>query len=134
MHTCHGPNYSMMRSSHVKAHVSHKIDLLRPASIGRRVTHPIGVGSQSTSCLEASVSGPHRNTTQRDKSIQDDQKDIVRSPKFGRANIPLDAARRKAREAIDQIPQNGLTSIVENWRQLPNGRVEFAIRRLPTAD
>jgi hypothetical protein len=48
--------------------------------------------------------------------------------------LPVDAARRKAREVIDQIPQNGLTSIVENWRQLPDGEIEFVIRHIPVPD
>jgi hypothetical protein len=48
--------------------------------------------------------------------------------------LPVDAARRKVREVIDQIPQNGLTSIVENWRQLPDGQIEFVVRHFPAAD
>ena len=48
--------------------------------------------------------------------------------------LPIDAARRKAREVINQIPQNGLTSTVENWRQLPDGQIEFAIRYFSAAD
>ena len=44
--------------------------------------------------------------------------------------LPVDAARRKAREVIDQIPQNGLTSIVENWRPLPDGQIEFVVRQV----
>ena len=48
--------------------------------------------------------------------------------------LPVDAARRKAREVIDQIPQNGLTSIVENWRPLPDGRVEFVVRQVRGTD
>jgi hypothetical protein len=42
--------------------------------------------------------------------------------------LPIDAARRKAREIIDQNPRDGLTPTVENWRQLPDGQIEFAIR------
>jgi hypothetical protein len=48
--------------------------------------------------------------------------------------LPIDAARRKAREVIDQNPQHGLTPTVENWRQLPDGQIEFAIRYFYTAD
>jgi len=48
--------------------------------------------------------------------------------------LPLDAARCKAREIIDQSPRPGFTSIVQNWRQLSDGRIEFAIRHLPAAD
>lgn len=48
--------------------------------------------------------------------------------------LPIDAARRKAREVIDQTPRDGVTSTVENWRQLPDGRIEFAVRYFHTAD
>ena len=48
--------------------------------------------------------------------------------------LPIDAARCKAREIIDQFPQKGFTPIVENWRQLSDGQIEFTIRHLPTAD
>jgi hypothetical protein len=48
--------------------------------------------------------------------------------------LPIEAARRKAREVIDQNPQDGLTLTVENWRQLPDGQIEFVIRYFLTAD
>jgi len=48
--------------------------------------------------------------------------------------LPLEAARRKACEIIDQSPRLGLTSIVQDWRQLADGRIEFAIRQFPAAD
>lgn len=48
--------------------------------------------------------------------------------------LPVDAARQKAREIIDQFPQGGFIPIVENWRQLPDGQIEFTIRHLPTAE
>jgi hypothetical protein len=48
--------------------------------------------------------------------------------------LPLAAARSKAREIIDQSPRGGFASIVENWRQLPDGQIEFAIRHFPAAD
>jgi hypothetical protein len=48
--------------------------------------------------------------------------------------LPIDAARRKAREVIDQNPQHGLTPTVENWRQLPDGQIEFAIRYFYNGD
>ena len=47
--------------------------------------------------------------------------------------LPLDAARCKAREIIDQSPHTGFTTVVQNWRQLPDGRIEFAIRHFPAA-
>ena len=48
--------------------------------------------------------------------------------------LPVDAARRKARGAIDQMPQNGLRSIVENWRPLPDGQIEFVVRQVRATD
>jgi hypothetical protein len=48
--------------------------------------------------------------------------------------LPVDAARYKAREIIDQPPQRGLTPVIENWRQLPDGQIEFTIRHIPTSD
>jgi hypothetical protein len=48
--------------------------------------------------------------------------------------LPIDAARRKARDIIDQFPQGECKTVVENWRQLPDGQIEFTMRHLPTAD
>ena len=48
--------------------------------------------------------------------------------------LPVDAARRKAREVIDQRNPNGLTSIVENWRPLHDGQIEFAVRQVRATD
>jgi len=48
--------------------------------------------------------------------------------------LPLQAARRKARQILDEFPAGGYSAVVENWRQLPDGQIEFTTRRLPTAD
>jgi hypothetical protein len=48
--------------------------------------------------------------------------------------LPVDDARAKAREILDRFPPGGYMTIVENWRQLPDGQIEFTMRRLPTAD
>jgi hypothetical protein len=48
--------------------------------------------------------------------------------------LPIDAARVKARAIIDQFPQSGYAAVVENWRQLADGQIEFTTRRLPTAE
>ena len=48
--------------------------------------------------------------------------------------LSVDAARCKAREIIGQSPRSGLLPIIEKWRQLPDGQIEFAIRHYPTAD
>ena len=48
--------------------------------------------------------------------------------------LPIDAARLKAREILNRFPQRGYMTIVENWRQLADGQIEFTIRHLPVAD
>ena len=42
--------------------------------------------------------------------------------------LPLNAARRKAREIIGQSPKDGRLAVIENWRQLSDGKIEFAVR------
>jgi hypothetical protein len=44
--------------------------------------------------------------------------------------LPLHAARLKARQILDEKAQDGYMMIVENWRQLPDGQIEFTMRRL----
>jgi hypothetical protein len=56
----------------------------------------------------------------------------IRQPEIFR--LPIDAARLKAREILDQSPHGGYMTVVENWRQLPDGRIEFTLRHLPTAE
>jgi hypothetical protein len=48
--------------------------------------------------------------------------------------LPVEAARLKAREILNQFPHGGYMTIVEQWRQLPDGQIEFVMRRLRTAD
>ena len=48
--------------------------------------------------------------------------------------LPVEAARVKAREIISQAPQGGQLTIVEQWRQLPDGQIELTMRRLRAAD
>ena len=47
--------------------------------------------------------------------------------------LPVNAARDKAREIINSSPPSRFVSVIENWRQLPNGQIEFTVRRLPAA-
>jgi hypothetical protein len=48
--------------------------------------------------------------------------------------LPVEAARVKAREILNELPQGGYTTVVEQWRQLPDGQIEFTMRRLRAAD
>jgi hypothetical protein len=48
--------------------------------------------------------------------------------------LPVEAARLKAREILNQSPQGGYMLVVEQWRQLPDGRIEFTMRSLRAAN
>ena len=48
--------------------------------------------------------------------------------------LTVEEARAKAREILKEYPAGGYMTVVENWRQLPDGQIEFTMRRLPTAD
>ena len=48
--------------------------------------------------------------------------------------LPVEAARAKAREIISKCPQGGYMTVVEQWRQLPDGHIEFTMRRLRAGD
>jgi hypothetical protein len=48
--------------------------------------------------------------------------------------LPLNAARLKARKMLNGYQTGGYVTILENWRQLPDGQIEFTMRRLRTAD
>jgi hypothetical protein len=48
--------------------------------------------------------------------------------------LPLADARLKAREILDQSAQSGYLAIVERWQQLPDGNIEFTMRRIQTVD
>jgi hypothetical protein len=62
-----------------------------------------------------------------------DLADRMRQPKI--FTLPIEAARRKAREILGQPCQHvGYMTVVEKWRQLPDGQIEFTMRDLPRAD
>jgi hypothetical protein len=48
--------------------------------------------------------------------------------------MPVEAARAKAREIITLAPQGGQLTIVEQWRQLPDGQIQFTLRQLRADD
>jgi hypothetical protein len=47
---------------------------------------------------------------------------------------PREAARRTARDFLDRFPKQAYMSAVECWRELPDGSIEFTMRRLRSAD
>ncbi len=48
--------------------------------------------------------------------------------------LPREAAREKARELLQRYPSAAYMTQVESWRKLPDGSIEFTMRRLASAD
>ncbi|SFK11210.1 hypothetical protein [Methylocapsa palsarum] len=48
--------------------------------------------------------------------------------------LPREDAREKAREWFNAFPKAAYMTEIESWREMPDGQIEFTIRRLPTAD
>lgn len=48
--------------------------------------------------------------------------------------LPRPEARAKAREWLQRYPKAAYATEIEFWRELPGDRIEFTMRRLPTAD
>ncbi len=48
--------------------------------------------------------------------------------------LPRTDARAKAREWFDRYPKAAYMTEIEFWRELEDGRIEFVMRRLPSAD
>ena len=49
-------------------------------------------------------------------------------------NLPRAEARQKARDWFDSYPKAAYMTEIEFWQELPDDRIEFTIRRLPSAD
>ena len=60
----------------------------------------------------------------------------MRSDAFRRETfaLPREAARDKAREMFQRFPKAAYQTEIESWRVLPGDRIEFTMRRLPSAD
>jgi hypothetical protein len=48
--------------------------------------------------------------------------------------LPREEARAKAREWFERFPKAAYMTEIESWRELSGDRIEFVIRRLPSAD
>lgn len=48
--------------------------------------------------------------------------------------LPRLEARDKARAVLKRFPKPAYMTEIESWRELPGDRIEFTIRRLPSAD
>lgn len=65
-----------------------------------------------------------------------DRRKLARSDAFKRHTftLPREDARAKAREMFARYPKTAYMTEIESWRELPGDRIEFTMRRLPTAD
>ena len=48
--------------------------------------------------------------------------------------LPRDEARAKAREWFERFPKAAYMTEIESWREVADDRIEFVIRRFPSAD
>jgi hypothetical protein len=48
--------------------------------------------------------------------------------------LPRSEAREKAREWFERYPKAAYMTEIESWRELSDDRIEFVMRRLPSAD
>ena len=48
--------------------------------------------------------------------------------------LPREIARARARDFFSRYPKEAYMSSVERWRELPDGAIEFTMRRLASAD
>ena len=48
--------------------------------------------------------------------------------------LEREAARAKARDMFERFPKAAYMTEIESWRELADGRIEFTMRRLPSAD
>jgi hypothetical protein len=53
---------------------------------------------------------------------------------YVRETLPREQARAKAKAFLRSYPKAAYMSEVERWRELPDGDIEFTMRRLRTAD
>ena len=60
----------------------------------------------------------------------------ARSDAFRRESfaLPREEARAMARELFRRFPKAAYQTEIETWRVLPGDRIEFTVRRLPSAD
>jgi len=51
-----------------------------------------------------------------------------------RSRLPREQARETARAWFERYPKAAYMTRVESWRVMEDGRIEFTMRRLPSAD
>jgi hypothetical protein len=72
-----------------------------------------------------------RRSSDRIRRSQGARGDVWRRETF---TLARPEARAKAREWFDRYPKAAYMTEIEFWRELADGRIEFTMRRLPSAD
>lgn len=72
-----------------------------------------------------------RSVARRSARSPSPRRDSYRRETF---SLPREAAREKAREMFHRYPRAAYMTAIESWRELPDGAIEFTMRRLPSAD
>jgi hypothetical protein len=72
-----------------------------------------------------------RRSGERARNAQGARSSVWRRETF---TLARPEARAKAREWFDRYPKAAYMTEIEFWRELADGRIEFTIRRLPSAD
>jgi hypothetical protein len=65
------------------------------------------------------------------KVLAERPRDAFRRETF---TLAREAARAKAREIFRRYPKAAYMTEIESWRVLQGDRIEFTVRRLPSAD
>ena len=101
-----------------------RLDTSRPRSVSQIVR---GMNARPSRSPHASAGAAKREAA-RSKVARDDG--LVRET----FTLPRDAARARARELLTRYPKEAYWTRVEHWRALPDGRIEFTLARLRSAD
>ena len=75
-----------------------------------------------------------RTLGRRARAQQQDRRESSSAWRRETFTLSREDAREKAREMFGAFPKQAYMTEIESWRELDDGRIEFTMRRLPTAD
>ena len=108
----------------------------------RERTAPAPFDSPRAACRAKLALEVHHNQARRPADIARRSGALIakrtgaRSDAFRRETfaLPREEARAMARELFQRFPKAAYQTEIETWRVLPGDRIEFTVRRLPSAD
>jgi hypothetical protein len=92
--------------------------------------------------MDIDMNSTAKTPPQRPRDIARRSAQLITDRKRARADgfrretfaLPRLEAREKARELFARFPKAAYQTEIEAWRVLPGDRIEFTVRRLPSAD